>query len=297
MTRHTFIVSNSDRFAARVFAALCIGITLLLVAAGCQNGGTLKVGGLREPTVDDELRQGDRLYAEQDENGARAVYERIVLKQPTHAGVNARLGRMAFQHGNYDEAVSRFREAMKAEPGNFHFALCLAQTLSRIATTAMDRPKAMEAAARAYRHAQSLDRTNFTATIQLAMCYREQGDFDKALETLREAARLYPNAAPIHVQLGEIYHSQNEFTKALEEYNLALKNDPKNLAAHNGCGVVNTALASKGGAKGSLARERAVAHFRRSLALNTNQPQIRGMLDQLEPYQWKAVTVAEEAPE
>ncbi|MEK6642762.1 MAG: tetratricopeptide repeat protein [Planctomycetota bacterium] len=294
MLKSTLSIVNSDRLIARVFFALCLGITLLLAATGCQSNGTLTVS---RPTIDDQLRQGDRLFAEQKEDEARAVYESILVKSPAHAGVNARLGRMAFHAGRYDEAVQRFREAMKAEPNQFHYALCLAQTLSRLATTAMDRPKAMDAAARAYRYAQSLDPTNFTATIQLAMCYREQGEFDKAIDTLNEAAKRYPNAAPIHVQLGEIYHSQNDFAHATEEYNLALKNDPNSLAAHNGCGVVNTSISSNGGAKGSIARERAVAHFRRSLALNGNQPQIRNMLNQLEPYQWKAVTVVEESPE
>ena len=81
----------------------------------------------------------------------------------------------------------------------------------------------------------------------------------------------------------------------MDHFNQALRTDNRDSAAHNGCGLVNRALAEAGGARGSLARERAIAHFRRSLQINPHQPQIRSMLEQLAVYEWKAVTVTEEA--
>jgi tetratricopeptide (TPR) repeat protein len=270
---------------------------LLLVISGCQSSSTNILSGMGESGVRSALERGDRLIAASNPDGAGKVFQDTLNKYPQHPVLNGRLGGLYFQRGDYERAASYYRTALKSDPNCFHYALTLAQCQGRLAATSIDRDKKMEAAARAYQFAQTLDPQNFTATIELAMCYREIGDYSKAVEILRDAAREHPNAAIIHTQLGEIYHSQNDLDHALDEFSLALKCDGRNLAAHNGCALVNTARAQESGAKGSIARERAVAHLRRSLQINPHQPDVRGMLDRLEPYQWKAVTVTEEAPQ
>jgi tetratricopeptide (TPR) repeat protein len=279
---------------AAYFVALVVLVELLLLS-GCSQGGgiaSLFDGGVRK-----DLEQADALLADQRHDEAAELYEQITQRKPGHPEANGRLARICFQRGDYDRAMRCYREALKTKPDSFPYALGLAQSLSRLAMTAPQRDKVMDAAARAYRYAQSLDPKNFTAVTQLAMCYREQGDFTRAIETLQEAAKLYPNAAVIQTQLGEIYHSQNQIEPALACFQRALELDAKNVEAHNGCGMVNVALSQSGGIRATITRERAVAHFKRSLQLYDRQPQIRTMLNQLEPYQWRAVTVSDEAGE
>jgi tetratricopeptide (TPR) repeat protein len=153
----------------------------------------------------------------------------------------------------------------------------------------MDRDKLLQSAARAYQYAQSLKPDNLMATLELAACYREYGEFAKATSTLHDAAKLHPQSSAIHTQLGEVYHAQGRFDEALAEFKTALRLDPGDFAAHNGCGVVNAAVAQARGPKGSMARARAIAHFRRSLELSGDQPQVRRALQRLEPYQWTVV--------
>ena len=286
-----------DQLKSVAFVALCLGVTLLLAITGCQSNGANALTGIREAQVRRALERGDRLFEEENLAGAAQVYQDALKKDPGQPVVNGRLGRLYFQNGDHERAASYFRTALKSDPTCFHYALSLAQCQSRLAATSIDRERQMEAAARAFQFAQTLDPQNVTATVQLAMCYRELGDFDKALQILREAAAQHPSAAVIHTQIAEIYHAQNDLNRALEEFKLALKLDGRDLAAHNGCAIVNTAIAENGGAKGSIARERAIAHFRRSLQINPQQPQIRSTLEQLEPFQWKAVTVSEELPQ
>ena len=297
MSHRVKAISDAERLQRAAFTALCVGVTLLLAISGCHNSSGNLLTGLRESGIRKSLERGDELMGKQDIAGATQVYQQALHKDPNHPVLNARLGHIYFQNGDFERAAGYYRTALKADPNCFHYALCMAQCQSRLATTSMDREKQMEAAARAYQFAQSLDPQNFTATIQLAMCYREMGDFGQATTILLEAARQHPQAAIIHTQLGEIYHSQNELDHALAEFKTALACDPKSLAAHNGCAIVNTAIAQAGGSKGSIARERAVAHFRRSLQLNPQQPQVQSMLQQLEAYEWKAVTVTEEPPQ
>lgn len=284
-----------DRIHARAFKVLCVVIMLMLVINGCQSSGANILTGIGEREIRSALDRGDRIIAAGNSDGAARVYQDALNKHPQHPVLSGRLGGIYFQRGDYERAAGYYRAALKSDPNCFHYALTLAQCQGRLAATSIDRDNKMEAAARAFQFAQTLDPQNLTATIELAMCYREIGEYDKALEILKDAANEHPNAAIIHTQVGEIYHSQNDLDRALEEFNLALACDGRNLAAHNGCAMVDAARAREGGAKSSIARERAIAHLRRSLQINPHQPEIRGMLDRLEPYQWRAVTVTEES--
>jgi tetratricopeptide (TPR) repeat protein len=279
------------------FALLCAGITLLIAVAGCQSGQLKWPPSIREASTRRDLQKADALIAKKDDLQAAQLLEKIVRREPNHAGARARLGRLALASGDYAQAAENFRAALRNQPDSFEYALSLARCLARLAESSMDREKMMEAAARAYCFAQMLDPQGYTATIELAACYREQGAFEKAAAALKDALKHYPDAADLHAQLGEAYHAQNLRDAALGEFRAALILDPDNLAAHNGCGRVNAELARQGGPKGSIARERAIAHFRRSLQVCADQPQVRHTLQELEPYQWKAVTAIETAPE
>jgi len=279
------------------FGLLCAGVMMLIAVAGCQKGGTNLLASFREASTRRDLEKADALIAAKDDGQAALLLEKIVRREPHHAGARARLGRMAYASGDYEHAAEHYRAALRTEPDSLDYALALARSLARLAATSIDRDKMMEAAARAYCYAQLLDSQGFTATIELATCYSELGAFDKAEAALKDAIKQHPNVADIHAQLGEVYHARNRFDAALSEFRAALLLDPGNLAAHNGCGMVNAELARSGGPKGSIARERAIAHFRRSLQVCADQPRVRQAMQQLEPYQWKTVTAVEEAPE
>ncbi len=149
-------------------------------------------------------------------------------------------------------------------------------------------------AIRAYQYAESLDRTRYEPVFGIGVSYRLLGDVDRALDHLRRAIALNPAAIAPHIEKAAVHLARNEFRNALAEYRHVLEVDPDNVSAHNGSGRVNAILARARGPRGALARERAVAHFRRSLELGADQADIRNALAELEVYRYPGVQIVRE---
>ncbi len=64
------------------------------------------------------LAEIDSMMAAGDRNGARARLERMSRDQGRLTGVHVRLGSLLFEEGDYDGALSHFRQGLRACPGN-----------------------------------------------------------------------------------------------------------------------------------------------------------------------------------
>ena len=63
-----------------------------------------------------------------------------------------------------------------------------------------------------------------------------EGQYDEALEVLREGLALYPNSVELHIGVGYAYHAREEFAWARRSFEEALVLDPEHEDALAGLG-------------------------------------------------------------
>lgn len=277
----------------RLVALPAVGAMLV----GCAATNQRLMEPIHKSTASWELKRAeDHAQRGRDESAADA-FQRAIRHDPRCAAAHAGLARLRLQQGAMDQAAGSFRSAVKYDPQRFEYAMELADCL-RIGAAQHADPRAQLAdAIRAYQYAESLDGTRYEPVFGIGVSYRLLGDVDRALDHLRRAIGLNPAAVAPHIEKAAAHFARNEYRNALAEYRQILEIDPNSVAAHNGAGRVNAVLARARGPRGALARERAVAHFRRSLELGTDQADIRKSLAELEMYRYPGVQVVRDEPE
>ena len=63
-----------------------------------------------------------------------------------------------------------------------------------------------------------------------------EGQYDEALDVLREGLALYPNSVELHIGVGYAYHAREEFAWARRSFEEALVLDPEHEDALAGLG-------------------------------------------------------------
>lgn len=254
-----------------------------LALSGCRHGDLAAMTRpFHQAAARHHARQADACSIRGDDAGAAMAYETALNHDPHNAAMHANAAATYARRGQLDFAVGHYQAAVRADPNSIEYALALAQTLVRHAAASVDRRERLEAGARAYRHALWLDPARLDASVGLASCYRSLGRSNEAIQTLREAATLDPSSVRVRMELASIHEELGDDDAALTEYAQALRLDPDNVAIHNACGSLNLALSRKSKDRRPLARERAVAHFRKSLDISPDQPSIHALLTQLE---------------
>jgi len=93
-----------------------------------------------------------------------------------------------------------------------------------------------------YTKAAKADNDTSSIHLNLASSYIKKSDFPKAIEELKIASLLSPEAIEPHAILAILYSSQNKLDLATAEYEAALKNasklDPRNTEIYKGLGAV-----------------------------------------------------------
>lgn len=266
----------------RAIAAVLLAIVSL--AGGCQGGDAWgMMDSIHRSMARREVAKGCELSARSDEAGAAAAFEEALSLDPHNATAHANLGRIAAAAGRDEAAVRHYQAAVKNAPDSGEYAFALAGCLDKLSETAIDRRQTLDAAVRAYRYVCWLEPHNLEAAIRLGACCRRQGDLEGAIAALREAEAIDSASARVHNELASTYQELGDHDRALSEYAQALKIEPDSLIAHNGSGEINLALSRRSQSEYPLARQRAIAHLRRSLEIESRQPQIRALLVELEP--------------
>src|SRR6476619_6226024 len=85
-----------------------------------------------------------------------------------------------------------------------------------------------------------------------------EGQYDEALDVLREGLALYPNAVELHIGVGYAYHAREEYAWARQTFEKALVLDPEHEDALAGLGETLLKFGQ---------RDQAVRTFRRILEL------------------------------
>lgn len=257
------------------FAAMTLG--------GCAPGAGGPVEVARSELAAMTVTRGHERMAERDYAGAADAYARAIRYQPTSAEAHAGLGRATEALGDMTEAIAQFRCAVKDAPEQSAYAVALGDLLRRQSVTSMNRDEMMDGAIRAYRHALSVDDRCAAAAMGIGMCHRVMGRIDLAIEAYKHAQRIDDSLAEPHALLAGLYESRSQFSDAMREYRLALKLAPEDARLHNACAAMNARLAQDRGPAQRIAQQRALAHYRRSLELDPDQPKVREALTRLEP--------------
>lgn len=270
-----------------------IGLALLcVVAGGCQYGAG-PFDPLGRALARRDVKRGDlHLRAGRADDAVRA-YRQAIAHDARSAAAHARLGACLSENARDAEASKHFAEAVRFDPDNVDHALRLAGALSRAALISINRTERLEAAIRAYRHAASLEPDSMAAALGLAEAHYHLGDFSTAAESLERARRIEPTSTRACVRLGETYEAMLMVERALAQYQDAIRLAPDSAAeGHAGCGRVNFELGRRM-PDNPIYQQRAVAHLRRSLELDGNQPRIRAMLRNSLPPILDIVTAAQ----
>lgn len=275
----------------RLLAAAAAVISL----AGCQKGASI-FDPLNRSIARGHVERGDRLQGKGDLEAATRAYRSAVARDERNADAHARLAAILCGDENYEAGAEHYSAAVRYAPENTEYARDLADALCRASVTAMNRYETLRAAARAYTHAASLDPNDLQIALGLARCYRQLGDYDRAIEVLESARSIDPTSSVIHLELGGVYDDRFEYKRALAEFDAAVRLNPDDAVAHYHCGAVNLTLADLESSN-PIYRQRAVAHLRRSLEIDPDQPYVQDMLRVSAPPELRAVTAATDAEE
>jgi tetratricopeptide (TPR) repeat protein len=276
------VLFSRATFGATPPVLIAIGLATIVLVVGCQAGSPSIFAPLERSTGRYDLQRGQDLLAKKDVAGAIGAFESAVRHDSKNSAAQAELGRLRADQGDLEGAANCYREALHVEPDRFDYAFALAEILRRQAETSTDRDCLLRAAIRAYAHAQWINPQHAVTTARLVECFEELGQDDAAAAAFLETLRATPQAALIHTRLAAEHYARGDWSAALAEYGRALELDPSDAVAHNGWAVAHLRLAAEQGQAAPLARRRAVAHLRKSLALNPEQPRVAALLATLE---------------
>jgi Flp pilus assembly protein TadD len=168
----------------------------------------------------------------------------------TDADAIIKLGNNLFSQGNYDEAIARFREALRLTPGNaaVHYNIGLA----------LQRQGKYEQAVASYQHAIRIQPGLLVALNNLGAALKALDRLPEAVACYRQVLQLKPDYADVHANLGNALAVQDKLYEAVSSYQQALRLRPDNAQTHFNLGF---ALSKHGRA------EEAKASFREALRL------------------------------
>lgn len=258
-------------------------LTLLLIvgAGGCRHGAIGAFDTAYEQLAARATARGNELAAAEDHAGAAEAYDTALGYWPGCATAHMGAGRAAEALGDADKAIEHYGEAVKNAPSESVYAVALGDALRRKAVTSIDRDALVDAALRAYRHALSIDAGSRRAAQGIGLCHRINGRTDQAIEAFRHAARMDDGSAEPHFLLAGLYESLSRYPESMRAYRVALKLAPEDARIHNACAAMNARLADVGGPSRRLARQRAIAHYRRSLEIEPDQPKVVAEMEKL----------------
>ena len=156
-----------------------------------------KAGAGDKPMVQDEatlglIDQADQLYAAGNYDGAMAVFQEILTKNPTVYQVNMSIGDCLREKGELDRAIETYKlviEAAKADEAN---------------------GKQMTAKALA----------------RIGECHLKKGDFETAQSFFKQSIETFPEDEVLAYNVGEIYFSNQKLDEAITYFTLATKIKP-----------------------------------------------------------------------
>lgn len=217
-----------------VAAAACAAIALLGVASRAQAGTWRDSGSLFRHAV-----------AATKDNWA------------AHNG----LGKVAFEAGDYPEALRHLQEALRLAPGIVEIRNSLGAAYARMG-------REDEAAAH-YREALRLRPGYADARTNLGALLARRGEFDEAERLFREALASAPGSADAHVNLAHVLMRKGMDGEAIAHFRESLRLRPGDADSHLGLGLALSRTS---------ALDEATAHLRVAVRLRPDDAEARNNL-------------------
>ena len=196
---------------------------------------------------------------------AMALYQRALQEDPQQAVVHNNLGSLYFASGRLEEARDEFAAAIATEPDYAAAWNNLGAVKGRLGD-----PQGELAA---YGTSVELDPDYADGFHNLGLALLQRGDLQGAEQALLRSLALQPDYVSACVALGELYLHSMRHQEAVAILTRALAINPGLVAIHNRLGEAWLVAGD---------RDQAAAAWERSLELNSQQPQVREQLLQLE---------------
>ncbi len=113
--------------------------------------------------------------------------------------------------------------------------------------------------------------------LNLAQMYIAGGNYGEAARVLRTGQKICPTPL-LSERLGYSYYRTGHYAKARASYRMALSQNPAYVPALNGLGAACEALAINGAANSGSLKKQAIKSWKKSLALEPNQPMIANLV-------------------
>jgi len=219
----------------------------LAIASGC--GGAAKpkavatartTSNKREPINPKAAKEFEgamralRVGGPEAKDTAKARLKAALEADPTLWEAWHDVGVIAFREGDDDAAIDAFTRALKLKPGHIPIVLARAEA-NRRAGRKKDARADYEAALKT---TEEDDPNRKDAAARLASLLRDAGDFDDAVEVLRNTVRVSGINAKIYTELGHIYIAQKRFELAQLVLVKAAELDAKDPAIYNAFAVL-----------------------------------------------------------
>jgi Flp pilus assembly protein TadD len=160
------------------------------------------------------------------------------------------LGNALAGRDRLDEAIDHYRKALDINPGaaepHYNLGLALAGR------------GAVDEAITQYRKAVEIKPDYLAAHYKLGVTLADRGEVDEAIDQYRQALDINPDDAEVHNNLGNALAGRGEVDEAIEQYRRALEIKPDDAEVHNNLG---SALARRGEV------DEAIGHFREALKI------------------------------
>jgi len=202
------------------------------------------------------------------------TYLRAVMLQPNDFDTHLNLSACFFQQGKFALAEKYCKAAIRIRPRQAA-ALC---NLG-IIYDALNRP---HDAIRAYRGSLELDVHQPVLLVNLGGTYFRLKRLGDALNAFNLATRQDPNFASAWERTAACLYHMKRYADSLSAYDRAVRLDARSAASQRGLGVACMTLYVKDSTRREF-RDKGLAAWGRSLALDPNQPRLRQLLAKYSP--------------
>jgi Flp pilus assembly protein TadD len=193
---------------------------------------------------------------------SRSVFGHALTVTSDNWMAHTNLGKAAFDEGHVDEAIDRFREALRLRPRSH---VCLTNL-----GTALARGGNVRGAEQLFRGAIATEASDANAWYNLGVALLDQGRSSEAVVILQTAVGLVPGDGRCRKVLAAALLGVGQLGEASAQYREALRIDDHDVEATAGLGV---ALARGGHL------DDAILAFRRAVSLDPHDPILRQNLE------------------
>jgi tetratricopeptide (TPR) repeat protein len=160
---------------------------------------------------------------------AEATFKKVLALDKNNTDAYYNLGAMAESRGDLNSALSYYQSALKIEPSDSDLRKAIEGVESKLTDPSLIPSVSSEMPKPAPSYLDAIkSRNNLKQRINDASSAYKGGDYDKAINILRQVAVVSPNEASVQYALSQCYKAKRQYMDARSALNTALSLDPGN---------------------------------------------------------------------